>query len=511
VAGQSDMRGAAGLARRFIADDRGAIAPMVGMSLALMLAVGGLAWDVSRGFALRAELEAAADAAALAGATQLDGATGARGRATTTAQGSLVKNGQRLADTAEANSTSNADITYLVDLTNRTVAANDAEANFIQVNITPRNMGLVFGAFTAVANFQVRAHAVAGYGSAICKTPPLMVCNPDETQSANIFNGYAGRGIVLNGKGGSGAFAPGNFGYLQITGGNLNALKDAMGRSPPLSECFGDSVETRTGDPTAVLDYLNTRFDIYDSGLPNSLKSDQFYAPAPVSITGLARTSGGSTSLCKPGAQGTAYNGSASGVVAMPLPRDTCAYPTGGSTCTGGASAVGNGDWDRTNYFNLTHNWTGSVASAPFTGDAWSSFYDYPGVATKPTYPTRYQVYLWETANIGNASIWGPSPVKNPPVNTNPSQNIDWATRQCSTATPISGIPDRRTISALILNCSQIQNNKPSTVIGAVDLFLTEPAAISGNGIIYAEIISATTDASAVGKETKLFSVRLYE
>jgi len=518
VAARSDRLSLVGLLRRFAADSNGAVAPLVGIALVVLLAMGGLAWDVSRGYALRSELESAADAAALAGATQLDGTTGAIDRARVAAQGSLVKNGQRLANTSEANSTANADITFLKDLAYdgagaRSTTSTDSEANFIQVNITPRSLGMVFGVFAAATNFQVRAHAVAGYGSAICKSPPLMVCNPDETQSINIFNGYAGHGIVLNGVGGGQAFGPGRFGYLQITGGNLQALNDAMGRSPPASECFGNDVVVRNGDPTVPLDWMNTRFDIFVNGGVAAVKNDVHYAPAPVSITGLGKTASNGASLCIPKVQDTAYNGdgSVAGLAAMPLPRDTCAYPNGGNTCTGGANALGNGNWDRASYFRVTHNYTGSLTSAPFTGEAWSSFYDYPGVGTPPTYPTRYQVYLWETANIANNAVWGPNPLKNPATNTNPGGENDWATRQCSTVSPVGGLPDRRTITAVVLNCSQIQNNKPADVIGAVDLFLTEPGATGGNGTIYGEVISATTDASAVGKETKLFSVRLYE
>lgn len=496
---------------RFVREDRGAIAPLVAVALGGLLAVGAVAWDLSRGFALRAELEAAADAAALAGATQLDGTTGAVGRATSAAQGSLVQNAQRLGNTGESNvAVAGADISFLQDLSARTAYTSDGNANFIQINLSPRTLTPIFGAFARVTSMNVRAHAVAGYGSALCKVPPMMVCNPDETQTINVFGAQAGKGIVLNGKGGGGSFAPGNFGYLQV-GANLSALQQAMGRSPPLSECFGDEVETRTGDPTSILDWYNMRFDIYANNTVLALKNDPFYAPAANTVTGLHENSGGSASVCKPANTGTVYDGSATGVVAMALPRDKCAYSNWvGAKCDGGANALGNGDWDRATYFSVNHGYTGALTTAPFTGDAWSSFYDYPGVSPKPTYPTRYQVYLWETANLSNNLLWGSSPKKNPAVNT-ASGNGDWATRQCSTATPVAGVPDRRTMSVIVLNCSQIQNNKPATVVGAVDLFLTEPAAISGNGWIFGEVIQSTSDVSAVGKETRLYSVRLYE
>ena len=66
---------------RFARDVSGAVAPLFAVGLIAFVSVGALAWDISRGYALRAELEAAVDAAALAGATQLDGNSGAITRA----------------------------------------------------------------------------------------------------------------------------------------------------------------------------------------------------------------------------------------------------------------------------------------------------------------------------------------------------------------------------------------------------------------------------------------------
>src|SRR5829696_931949 len=86
----------------FLRGDHGAIAPLVALSIIGLVGVGALAWDVSRAFALRGELDAAVDAAALAGATQLDGGTtgtDAITRATAAARNALLSNGQALSTT----------------------------------------------------------------------------------------------------------------------------------------------------------------------------------------------------------------------------------------------------------------------------------------------------------------------------------------------------------------------------------------------------------------------------
>src|SRR6185369_6588363 len=101
----------------FLRDRAGAVAPLVAVGLITLVGVGGLAWDVSRAYALRGELDSAVDAAALAGATQLDGLTGAMSRARSAAKGALVQNAQRLGRTRENDVTvADADITFLQDL-----------------------------------------------------------------------------------------------------------------------------------------------------------------------------------------------------------------------------------------------------------------------------------------------------------------------------------------------------------------------------------------------------------
>ena len=76
----------------------------------------------------------------------------------------------------------------------------------------------------------------------------------------------------------------------------------------------------------------------------------------------------------------------------------------------------------------------------------------------------------------------------------------------------IANIPDR---SGQILRNYLRDEINPYGVPGnpryRLDIFLTEPASVNGNGTIYGEIISATTDTSAVGEETRFYSVRLYE
>lgn len=86
----------------------------------------------------------------------------------------------------------------------------------------------------------------------------------------------------------------------------------------------------------------------------------------------------------------------------------------------------------------------------------------------------------------------------------------DFARPYCNKTNQTQFYPDRRTISAVVANCVEdnIRGSVNANVIAYVDIFLTAPAV---NNVIYGEIIGATNDSSDVGKETRIYTVRLYE
>ncbi|KRB52650.1 MAG: pilus assembly protein TadG-related protein [Pseudomonadota bacterium] len=485
---------------KFLHAERGAVAPLFAVGLTALIGMGALAWDVSRAYALRAELDAAVDAAALAGAGQLDGGAGAMTRATSAAQGALVQNAQRLANAGESNvSIASADITFLVDLTTRAAAGNDADAHFIQINLTPRNLGLVTGALVSTISFNVTAHAVAGYGSALCLVPPLMICNPNGSGS---FDGdsYTGRALILTSPPGQ-SMAPGNFGFLQV-GNGATAVKDAMGRNPPLTECFGSMVTTEPGNIQSADDWFNTRFDIYRASASGN-KTDPAFAPALNTMTGVKSNAGASS--CTPST--TAPPDDCSNVAAAPngygFPKD----------CSQGSAYIGSGQWNVQKYFATNHSGLnpGTYVPSPpgspgFPGNGWDA-YGPPPVAGA-TSPTRYQVYNWELAMLSGAISKPPGAFSDSQDDNPPSGNYDHARPSCNTTNPTQASPDRRTISAVVVDCGPIHGRSTVAVISRVDFFLTAPA---DSATIYGEFISATSSSSAVGQTTQRNWVRLYE
>jgi hypothetical protein len=512
----------------FARDTSGAVAPLFATALIVLVSSGALAWDVSRGYAMRAELEAAADAAALAGATQLDGQSGAITRATSAAQGALVQNVKAMGDSYEANvitSSSGDSIRYLTNLTDArsgtpdttgsALTATDSKAQFIEITLAPRSMGLILGMLTGIGAINGRAHAVAGYGSAICKVPPMMICNPQETSTSTSWDPstLVGHAIVLAPAPNTGFFGPGQFGFLTVNSSNSAALiKDGLARFPPKTECYGETATPAGGNIASADDYINTRFDIYTPGL-NSLTSKAEYAPAMNTMIGVKAASGSSS--CNPSGIASPYFDCSvtTAKTAMGFPRDC---NQGMSPSTG----AGSGDWNVEQYFNTNHPGVTTdpqsyIPDTPVGATVTGWAYYGPNGTGGAITPTRYQVYKWELAMLNN-DIPKPSGAFGL-GQSGSTGTADFAKPQCNKKGAQTD-PDRRTISVVVMNCSadKVKAQHGGTVIGYVDLFLIGPVAKSPdpNGAaqdLFAEVIGVTTDTSAVGEETRYYSVRLYE
>ncbi|MGE5566488.1 MAG: pilus assembly protein TadG-related protein [Parcubacteria group bacterium] len=497
----------------FARDTSGAVAPLFAAGLIAFVGAGALAWDVSRGYAMRAELEAAVDAAALAGATQLDGQSDSITRATAAARGALVQNAKRMGDTYEANVVTSTDtIQYLTDLTSRTVTTNGAQAQFIEITLQPRSMGLVLGSLMGLGVLHGKAHAVAGYGSAICKVPPMMICNPQETSTSTAWDPAAliGHTLVLAPAPSTGAFAPGQFGFLTVNSLNSASLiRDGLARFPPKTECYGETATPAGGNIASADDWINTRFDLYVSSA-GALQTRAAYAPAMNTMIGVKAMAGSSScnpsGIASPSPDCSSTAALASG--ATGYPRDC------GQTA---ATLAGSGVWNVQQYFNTNHpgiNLATFVPAVPAGATVTGWAYYGPSGPAGTTSPTRYQVYKWELA-ILNGDILNPGAFGHNQADS--TGTADFARPQCN-KNGAQTDPDRRTISVVVMNClaDGVKAQHGGAVIGYVDLFLLGPIAKSpdpNNAAqdLFAEVIGETTDTSSVGEETRYYSVRLYE
>jgi Flp pilus assembly protein TadG len=517
----------------FWRDESGAIASVYALALPALIAVGAIAFDYTRLAAMDSELQNAADQSALAAVTQLDQQSGACQRASDAAV-ALTSNNSRLANdglaravtiTPETACDAVGKIKFWQNKTKTTAANSDANARFVEVTVNARTaeyaLTPVVGAFNSKA---IDATALAGIGSAICKVPPVMICNPNESGDSDFtVNNYVGKGLKLVSVGnGGGSWAPGNFGYLNTGGGSNGApgLREALGWNSPPGDCVSQTgVNTKPGASVSVTDALNTRFDIYDSNV--SCPTGGTCGPSinvVKDLLGPNNTSG--NNACKLGNSGweeatpdnklylpnstNALTASTLTPDAMGHPRDMCHAAVSGATnyCS---EPVGTGAWDSDTYFRANYGWTPSSTWQTNTGLSKSV------AVTASNYASRYNVYKWEIDHIGQ-TIGGVTVLATSNVGSkrNRRQPVCGAIQSPSypTVTPGPATVDRRRLSVAVVNCTANSVNGSSTNVPVkkwIEVFLVEPSknrstassgahsrSDTGAGDIYVEIISET-------------------
>ena len=540
-----------GLAERLNRNCDGAVAPTVALSLFALIATGGVAFDYARLASLDTELQQAADQAALAAVTQLDQAANATTRSVAAAQSLLVnqtlfsndgnsitvQTGQNYND---ASGNSVARVTFYSTKADAEAgingygasAAADLTARFVKVDVTGREaiyaMTPIVG---ALRSGTVNASAVAGLGSAICKVPPVMICNPSEpigNSNPNYpFNGnaLAGRGLNLVSVGnGNTAWAPGNFGYLDVGSSTSNPnveLREALGWLTAPGNCSGlDGVRTRTGAGTPVTQAINTRFDIYEkantgNGNAASCPNGSYCPPSINAVKDLFQrgtpSAGNKCGIAnnewelpdeaeryRPVDTTDLTEAQADAIKAMGHPRDKCHAVSINGTCSGGK--VGDGAWDRNAYFRVNYGWTAAQ---------WPINVAQGVTAARITTgtPSRYQVYNWEIANRGT-TIGGRTILGSRVLGTGGNPPTDHDSPVCSPLqTPASNgvVPggtniDRRRISAAVINCNAHNvhggGGTVYPVIKWIEMFLVEPSLQRGDrsdaNDVYTEIIGET-------------------
>lgn len=515
-----------GKARGLWRNDEGAVAPTVALSLVALLATGGIAFDYARMASLDTELQNAADQAALSAATQLDQTDGSVQRATAAAQ-ALIQNNTLFAN--ESGASRAVTIPTVEFYATKGDAENDtngffdttryADAHFVRVAVGARQALFALTPIVgALSSGDLHAEAVAGLGSAICKVPPLMMCNPEETASNKDFgiSGYVGRGLALV-EGGrndttgaydtSKAWGPGDFGYLQATGAGSNKLEYALGANNPPGDCFAtDGVTTDPGEKISVVNAINTRFDIYQNGLVNDCTGTSC-SPSVNTVkdvvhtqitTGTGNGKGSapncgfntgtdawqlpsvqylpdSTTRKQPTSLGNPTN--------MGLPRDIC-HAVSPADCSSGR--IGDGNWDRDLYFQVNYpamgNWK---TNASLTAWAVAN-----GVSDLSQI-TRYQVYKWEIDTGQLAARLAYS--------SKGKDYYSYPGPQCAPGvTPNATQPDRRLTSMAVVNCQDQGVKGKATavkVIKWVEAFFVEPSLKrdrTNQGDVYVEIVRVT-------------------
>lgn len=487
------------LCHRFAANQSGAVAATYALALVPLIALAGVGMDYARLMGMDSELQNGADQAALAAATQLDGKANACSRASAAATGLIANSSLLTSDddaitfTGASDCSGSSSIRFWQDKAKTIAATSDANANYVEVTVDLRGVNYALLPITGLLRGDSQAAALAGLGSAICKQPPLMLCNPLETGANKAFDIVAniGRGVRLIANDGGASVAPGNFGFLETNAGTgASVLLEVLARPDRPGDCVStDSVTTQTGVKASVMDAFNTRFGIYGNGLNQACgPNGQLCPPSNNARNDLMYRSCQGNSPFTVGSRPYRPTTAApltttAGLDPMGYPRDMCHAVSLTGTCAGGL--VGDGRWDRNAYF-ATNN-----AIYPGGAPATSAFSGYGDPLTPSSVePTRYQVYKYEAANAARLARQGDfqgSPICNAPG-----------------ISPSGGTPDRRVLSVAVINCQQEGVSGKTTgvdVLKFVDVFLVEPSLARGSGTskrtektdLYVEIIGETS------------------
>jgi Flp pilus assembly protein TadG len=475
------------LCRRFARDESGNVIIYVTICIVVFMGFVGLAIDFGRAFTTSSEAQSAADAAALSAASQLNGHSQSIVRATNAAQTTpLVSNLQTYADGVNASGV--VTITNIRFLTG--IPASDLdpitasfettdplEARFVEVTteaLTHNNIFMV--AVGADATMPIAAVAVAGYEAVICNITPMMMCNPNESDT-NIgatfdVDEYIGTMVLAKNHKGGGFWAPGNWGLLDHPGFPTGAkgVAQMLASATPPEACYSTDVDTETGAKVSVNDAFNVRFDMYD-GFFKKDQGNSTYRPA-TNVTKGKNWTASESDVCD------AIVHDAPGT--MGLPRDVALEPTAPEYDA--AARFGDGRWDCAAYWAANHSTT--------TPTGCVGPYDILGTGVDRL--TRHDIYQMEM----------PSAIPDPTTGTSTEEGEPMC---YSGAAAPSSEPDRRIISVAVVNCIEQEISGKSTDVATVayiEMFMTEPATepsdLEGSDV-YFEFVGSAGTANAAG------------
>jgi hypothetical protein len=416
----------------------------------------------------------------------------------------------------EATCDATGQVRFWQNITKTTAATNDSNAKFVEVQVDSRRAYFALTPIVgALGSGQMRAVAFAGLDSAICKVPPLMLCNPNESGDPDFtVANYVGKGIRLVANDGGPIYGPGNFGFLDVGAGNgASTLRMVLGRTNVPGDCVsGSTVATETGNMITVRDALNTRFDVYDNGLNQACGNTGVLCPPSTNTRkDLVRKGNGCGYVTQSNQNGWQEASNAysrltfspsrsltdteiTNLPPMGYPRDECHNFSVTGDCApvvgGVGNRIGNGAWDRYAYFKSNSTNYPTITSVSAMNTFLTSTF---GTTT----PTRFQVYQWEMQNAATrlqqqgagASL------------TSYSQPICTPPGLAPSATQV----DRRMLSVAVVNCTAEGVGGHTTGINVtkwIDIFLVEPAVTRShteNSDVYVEIIGATENATDEG------------
>jgi len=468
-----------------------------------MIGFGALVVDAGRAYTLQTELQNAADAAALAGAAELDLTATSITRARAAAKTALIKNLQTFASGGTDVEITDANIRFLSSLppdddspiTAAIVTTDSLKAKYIEVTPTVREVDYLLGPVLAaffgnqgeqLSKGKASATAVAGLECVVCNFPPLMICNPAESNGlpGAAFNPVPGQLVKLKQGGGTGSWTPGNFGLLDPPQGNQGTanLQEALASSSP-EGCYSTLVDLRTGSAAnPISTAINTRFDMYETpGFGGGARNNSAYLPAPNVTKG----------KYKSGNDYVDYAGSPPAGQAMP--KHPC-------FAAGNCGTLGPSFHDRfappapANLSDQQSFWSDYWTTNHPTDDFASLYSNGDIDPNNDGVVTRQEMYEWENSagKIPTGDTDGDGDVDASDAATASSATGENG-RPMNYGGAVAPDPKRRIIYIAVINCvdnGPLNGNSDNVpVLAYAKMFITHPAEGGSDQTIYAEII----------------------
>lgn len=288
---------------RSAARQRGAVAIMLGITLAVLIGFAGLALDLGRFFIIKSELQNAMDACALAASSQLRPGQNnpnaltraiAYGRVFTTGgvsenplEGNIAAIQNRVALQNQVVNVQPENITFSVDLDGPYLPLASADPNtaaFVQCSLPLTDIPVFFMRVLnpllttqTVSALAVATLAPSGSSCAI----PVAVCKEPGTTAATNFGRVVGEWLRPPAGPGS-PYGTGNFGWLDFTppGGGASELADLLTGPGQCDASIGTTVD-EPGAISSLETAWNSRFGVYRPGAGNPQ-----VGTAPPDVTG---------------------------------------------------------------------------------------------------------------------------------------------------------------------------------------------------------------------------------
>lgn len=258
--------------------ERGAVLPMVGLILAVLLGMAGLVIDLGGLFVTKTELQSAMDSCALSAAQELDGTSDALTRATSA--GKTAGNANNVVYQASSASLADADITFSTSLNGTYSPAATASSTSGYVKCTHAKSGIVARLIKFVGGAttnSVAALAVATRVHAQSTCPIPVGLFPKSSGSAPNYGFQVGEWVSMVYCSGSGcpSVKSGEMGWYNLDGSkNANETKTEMDQGYCNSK-IGDTLGT-PGAQVSVDDNWNGRFGIYKNKSSASQQQPDF-------------------------------------------------------------------------------------------------------------------------------------------------------------------------------------------------------------------------------------------